>query len=285
MTSKKKYRWIPNWLKRWFYRHRPKIIVSILFLLLFVFFFWDRIFIPIYPGQAGVLWSRLGGGTVLDRTFKEGFHIIWPWNRMYIYDIRIQQIDGKVFMLSSNGLFIEVDYSARFAPKRDMLPILHQNIGPDYVERVVRPEVVSALRRVIGNYKPEDIYAMDEWGLLQEIARAAETEIHSRYINLDAVLLLELKLPVDLQNAINAKLTQEQLAQSYQYRLDRERQELERRRIEAEGIRQFEMISGISILKWRGIEATENLAKSPNAKFIVIGTDSNSLPVILNMEK
>jgi len=150
---------------------------------------------------------------------------------------------------------------------------------------LIRPEVISALRRVIGNYTAEEIYSKDERGLLREVYAEVSKHLNkNNFVNFRDVLLLELKLPEKLQTAINEKLTKKQIANSYVYRLDRENSEKERRRIEAEGIKLFEDISGVSILRWRGIEVTETLASSPNAKIVVVGTNGDSLPIILNTD-
>ncbi len=97
-------------------------------------------------------------------------------------------------------------------------------------------------------------------------------------------LILVLRLPLTVEDAIKAKLTEEQRMLSYRFRLARERDEKQRRIIEAEGVREFEKISGLSMLRWRGIEATETLAASPNSKIILMGTGAGQLPVVLNSD-
>jgi len=260
--------------------------IVLLVLVLIVIGLANRMFIFIGPGEQGVLWSRFFGGTVMDRVYDEGFHTISPWNRMYVYNVRVQEIHGDAEVLSNNGLRIGVKWSARFRARRNLdLPMLHKDIGPDYGTAIARPEVIAAIRRVLGNYTPEEIYSTDELKLLQEMMATLTDEFHQKYLEFDDVLIQELTLPEQVAKAINDKLEQQHLAASFVFRLERERQERDRKQIEAEGIAAFQRVSGISILNWRGIEATVELAKSPNTKIVILGTDSQSLPIILNTER
>ena len=161
------------------------------------------------------------------------------------------------------------------------MPALHKEYGPTYADVLVRPEVVSALRVVIGNYRPEDIYARDEQGLLDEVFATLEANLTNHYVVVQDVLIKELRLTPEIETAINNKLVQEQQALAYEFRLELEQAERQRKTIEAEGINAFQSISGISILQWRGIEATLELAKSPNAKVVIIGSGQDQMPIIL----
>lgn len=247
-------------------------------------FFYDRIIHAVYPGQMGVKWSRLGHGTVLDTAYPEGMHLVWPWDEFYIYDMREQEVKQETVIYARDGLAIAVRVSIRFRPTAQYLTRLHQNIGPEYLEKVVMPESVTTLRKVLGNYTPEMIYSKDEEGLLADLGHTLRSDLNSEYFEVIEFLVLELRLPQSIEEAIKSKLTEEQRMLSYRFRLAREKDEKERRVIEAEGLRAFEAISGLSILKWRGIEATEHLATSPNAKIILMGTGDGQLPVILNAD-
>ena len=114
--------------------------------------------ISIYPGELGVLWRRLGGGTQIDTVYREGMHLILPINKMYVYNVRKQQFTDSINVLTVDGLTVGVRYSVRYYLEKDTLPLLHQRVGPDYVNVVVRPEVRSVMRTVFGQYKPEEIY-------------------------------------------------------------------------------------------------------------------------------
>lgn len=257
------------------------LLVAALFT--FVIFF-DRIVHRVLPGERGVKWLALLGGTVLDESYGEGVHVLFPWDEFYIYNMRIQELRQETLIYANDGLEIRIISSIRFRPTRDYLPLLHRDIGPNYVDKVVKPEVVSTLRMVLGNFTPEMIYAKDEAGLLHELNETLRGELNSDYFEVDEFLVTELRLPARIEEAIKAKLTEEQKMLSYRFRLEKEKDERERRIIEAEGIRAFETISGVPILKWRGLEATERLAESPNAKIILMGTGEGQLPVILNAD-
>lgn len=270
--------------RAWFKRFGIYLSILVLLLIFGFLLLSERIVYNIHPGERGVRWSRFGG-TVLDRDYNEGLRLLPPWDEMFVYNVRVQEVHDSISVLASNGLPITLSYSCRYQPDLHKLPQLHQTYGPDYLEVMVKPEIVSALRSVIGNYRPEEIYARDEQGLLSEIYDAVSAEMINRYVTVQTILIKELRLTPELEAAINEKLVADQNALAYEFRLKREESERTRKGIEAEGIKNFETISGISILKWRGIEATLELAKSPNSKVVVIGTGANGLPVILNTEK
>lgn len=273
---------LPEWLSKWLKRSGIYLIIGSLLALFLAVSLSHRIFYTIKTGERGVRWSLFGGGTVLDRDYPEGLRIISPWDYMYVYDVRVQEVSDTVVVLTSNGLPITVKYSVRYRPDLQKLPMLHQTYGPNYVETLLKPEIVSALREVLGNYRPETIYSRSEQGLIDEIFQSLASQVTNRFIVVQTVILESLRLTPELESAINQKLVDEQTALAYEFRLSRERSEAQRKGIEAQGIQAFERLSGISILKWRGIEATENLAKSPNTKIIVIGPGATQLPVILN---
>jgi regulator of protease activity HflC (stomatin/prohibitin superfamily) len=243
--------------------------------------FYDRSLHSVRAGQLGIRWSRFTG-TRLDEVYKEGLRIIPPWDQLYIYNVRQQEMHDSITVLSSNGLPIWIKYSARYQPDVKQLAKLHQQFGPNYAEILIRPEIVSGLRQVIGNYKPEEIYSRDEEGLNTEVLQSINRELRPYPVKVDKVLSKELRLTLELEDAINDKLVAEQSALSYEYRIRSESDEARRREIEARGIRNFELLSGISILRWRGIQATEKLATSTNAKVIIMGGNGKDLPFLLN---
>lgn len=271
----------PSALVAWFRRSAIYLSIVVLVILFCALLLVNRIVYNIHPGERGVRWSRFTG-TVLDRDYYEGIRLIPPWDEMYIYNVRVQETHDTLVLLSSNGLPITISYSCRYQPDLNKLPQLHQTYGPDYAEVMVKPEIASSLREVIGNYRPEEIYARDEQGLLEEMQSELESRLVNRFVTVQALLIKELRLTPELEQAINQKLVADQNAQAYEFRLRREQSERLRKEIEARGIKSFEDISGISILKWRGIEATEELAKSPNSKVVIIGTGTGNLPVILS---
>jgi regulator of protease activity HflC (stomatin/prohibitin superfamily) len=261
---------------------RFRLWLAALLLLLFLAYLWRSIFIPIGSGQLGVLWSRFGGGTVTNRVYTEGYQTIWPWNRMAVYDVRLQEMHDVVSVLTTDGLQVSVGVTARFRPRAADLAMLHQMVGPRYKDTVVWPDVVAAVRHVIRQLKPEQLRIIGETDLAAKIDAAARDAVQKHWVDLDRVLITQITLPERLRAEIEEKLAQEQKAISYEYILRQAEQERQKRMIEADGIRAFEERSHISFLKWRGVEATEHLAASPNAKIIVMGAGTNQLPVLLS---
>ena len=259
------------------------IFVFVIFLIILIFS--NATFLTINPGHKGVLFKRFGGGLQKDETYSQGFHIIAPWNNMVIYDVRIQEGVETMSVLSKNGLTISVDLSYRFTPVEDSIGYLHDQIGKDYQDRIVIPEVRSATREVIGKYLPEELYSTQREAIQDEIFNRTAASLNEKNINLDKVLIREVSLPTKLKEAIEKKLEEEQLALQFEFKLERERKEAERKIIEAQAKADANRILNASlsdnILKDKGIEATLELAKSPNSKVIVVGGEGDGLPLIL----
>jgi len=245
----------------------------------------SSMFLTIQSGEKGVIFRRFSGGLDTVKTFGQGFHLIAPWNVMYVYDVRLQEMAERMDVMSNNGLSILVDVSLRYKPMEFSVGKLHNKIGPEYLNRIIIPEVRSATRLVIGKYTPEDLYSAKREIIQTEIFDLTSTVLTRNNIHLDAVLIRSVELPPTLRTAIEAKLKQEQESQEYEFRIEKESKEADRKRIEAQGINDFQKIvsDGISekLLKWKGIEATQALANSPNAKIVVIGSGKDGLPIIL----
>jgi len=246
----------------------------------------SSIFLTIDPGQKGVLFKRFGGGLDKETIYGQGFHVIAPWNNMFIYDVRTNEGLEKMTVLSKNGLNIKVELSYRFFPMPDKIGNLHDEIGRDYLTRIIIPEIRSATREVIGKYLPEELYSSKRETIQDEIFQRTSTSISKKHLNLDAILIREVELPETLQAAIERKLKEEQSSLEYEFRLERERKESERRVIEAQAKADANRILNASltdkILQDKGIEATLELSKSPNSKVVIVGGGDGGLPLILN---
>lgn len=270
-----------NWVSR-------NSIVAIIIALLALFiltFFSTRMIITVPAGHQGVIWRRLWG-TDLDTVFPEGTQLIFPWNRMTVYDLRIQRHDLEVRVLSTDGLEIPVSVNIRYHPERKTLPRLHQQIGPDYRDRIVVPEVTAAVRQIMGGYRPQQLYTVRTDEMQSRIIELAAKQARERFVEIDDVLIAQIRLPDIVQAAIQQKLRQEQEAEEYRYRIAKEEQERLRKELEAQGIANYQRIINEqpiadATLRWRGIDATLQLARSNNAKVIVIGGQSG-LPLILD---
>lgn len=278
-------KWSIGWINYHIYQRRRGVTISVLVGLLVFLFFAERVVIFVNAGESAVLFKRFSGGTQLDKTYGEGLHVIFPWDKMSVYTVRIQHELRQFEVLSANGLKIKVDASIRYRPILENLPDLHQQVGPNYAERIVFPEVEAVVRQIFGQYLPEDIYSSQKF-IIQNTVQNAIFEVSERFVDLDELLITKITLPDMIVNAIEEKLEKEQIALGYQFRLDSERLEAERKRIEAQGIRDFQNIvsSGITenYLRFKGIEATLKLAESHNSKIVVIGGGKDGLPIILD---
>jgi len=226
----------------------------------------------------------LVAGLKVDRVYDQGLKIIAPWNRMFVYSTRIQEDRSVMEVLSANGLTIRAELSYRYRPIQEKIGYLHNEVGENYHERIIIPEIRSATREIIGKYLPEELYSSKRDSIQTEIFLLAAERIKGKYIELDAVLIRDVGLPDKLKQAIERKLEQEQVSLEYEFRLTRAQKEAERQRIEAEGKAVANRLLSQSltdkILRDKGIDATLKLAESPNSKVIVVG-GSDGLPLIL----
>ena len=267
--------------------NRLRIICGGLVTTLIILFLWPSIVISIKPGELGVLYARFRGGTQLQHTYEEGIHFIQPWNIMYIYDVRVQEETLNIDVLTLDGLTINVQISLRFQIIRDRLPALHQEIGPRYRDKVVLPIMNSAVRQTIGSYRPDDLYSTARQELQDQMLVDAVEEMGRIPILIQGFVVKTITLPEVLRDSIERKLVAEQSYLRYKYILLEEQQEARRKIIEAEGIKAYQMLVNEhmtqNFLRYQGIQATKDLASSPNAKVVVIG-GKDGLPVILNAD-
>src|SRR6516225_10900521 len=267
---------------------------------------YPHMVVTVPSGQVGVLWKRFGGGTVLDpRKLKnEGFNLILPWNEVFLYDLRLQSFTESYNAISSDGVSLTATVIVRFRLQRDAVPVLHQAIGPNYKQVLVQPGIGSLTRQVIAEYTAEQAYSTARQEIQDKIRNLVEDRLSEKMMEhageegeesyrvsmsdtfiLYDILVTGIELPAAIVDAINRKTEQYYIAEEYKFRVERERRESERKKIEAEGIRDFQQTvsQGISesYLRWRGIEATLQLSQSTNAKVVVIGSGKDGLPIIL----
>ena len=274
-----------NKLRSWAKVNSPYLIVGALLLILVIIVLWSRILVVIKPGEAGVLYRMLTTGTVTDHVYAEGLHIVMPLNTMYKYDTRVKITLHELDVLTSSGLPIKLSLAVRYQVTYDLLGILHQQVGPDYPNKIILPQIESVLRRNIGQYTPEDIYT-NRAGVLSKIISLALEEVGRRFIQVDDIIIRSVQLPEGLQKSIETKLVSEQQFLAYKFRLKMEAEEATRKGIEAEGIAAYQKTISKTLndklVQWQGIQATLELAKSPNSKVIVIGAGKAGLPIILS---
>ncbi|MCD4825441.1 MAG: prohibitin family protein, partial [Phycisphaerae bacterium] len=198
-----------------------------------------------------------------------------------------------------DGLRMPLDISIAYRLVADDAPSLYRNLGVNYIAKVIRPASRTAIREAASQFTAQEAYAtkrgevalQTQAGLERRIkAMLSEYEgIKGTGFIIQQVMLRNVSLPNRLRQAIEQKLAAEQEAQQMEFVLAKEKKEAERKAIEAKGIKEFQQIvsEGISdkLLRWKGIEATMEISKSPNAKVVIIGSGKDGLPIILNTDK
>ncbi len=238
-------------------------------------------------GHRGIVFKTLGGGTSRE-VLGEGMTIMPIWNGVIPYDTRVQEMKETLSVLSSNGLAIRVDASVRYRPKIEELYELQTQIGQGYADKVIAPVVRSEARKVFGRYQPEEIYSTRREEIEKQIYDEVIRALEGKHVVVEAVLVRDVELPEAIKTAIADKLAEEQRAQKMRFTLDRERQEAQRKQIEAEGIAKYQLIvrQGLTpeYLQFKGIEATTKLAESPNSKIVIVGSPKSGLPLVFQAD-
>jgi regulator of protease activity HflC (stomatin/prohibitin superfamily) len=266
----------------------PFIIIGVVafFILLGIS---SSIFYTIGTTERAIVFYKFGEGLDKDHVIGQGFHMKAPWNDLFVYKINETSSDENMDVLDKNGLSIHVDVSVRYHPAPDKIGYIHEQFyrttTEDYISVLVIPEVRSTVRQVMGRYTAEEIYSTKRAEVETAIRLESEKVLLQNYVNAPAVLIRSIVLPEQIKGAIENKLQQEQEALAYQFRLDKEKSEAERKRIAAEGEARANNIVNSSLtdklLKMRGIEATLELSKSPNSKIVIVGSGKDGMPLIL----
>ncbi len=261
------------------------LIISIVAVVVLLLIFGSQMFYVLKPGERAVVFKKFGMGLDKDNILAPGFQVIAPWNDLIRYDVKEQKSEETMDVLDKEGLSINVDITLIFNPFYDKIGFLHENIGANYVSVMVIPNVRSAVRAVTGRYSAEEIYSTKRGEVETEIIEATRNALAQKNIEMKDLLIRSISLPEKIKQAIESKLQQQQEALAYQFRLDREKSEAERKRIEAKGIADYNRIISASltnsILKQKGIDATLELANSDNSKVVVVGSGKDGLPLIL----
>ncbi len=265
-------------------RRLPLIILGVIAFIV-VMALSSSLFYTISATERAVLFFPFGKGLDKDNIVGPGTHIKAPWNEVYTYKVNEMSSEENMDMLDKNGLSIHIDVTVRYYPIPDRIGYIHEQFTTDYETVLVIPEVRSTVRQVMGRFTAEEIYSTKRAEVETSIKTETETILNKNNVHATAVLIRSIALPEQIKVAIESKLQQEQEALAYQFRLDKERSEAERKRIAAEGESRANNIINNSLtdklLKMRGIEATLELSKSPNSKIIVIGSGKDGMPLIL----
>jgi regulator of protease activity HflC (stomatin/prohibitin superfamily) len=224
-------------------------------------------------------------GRVTGEVLPEGVHLVNPFKANNEMSIRTQEIKESASVPSAEGLVMNLDTSLIYHLNPDKAAEVYQKIGPNYMNVLVEPNLRAAIRESTASHSANALYTGEREAVAKQIYSQLADKLGQRGILVESVLLRDIQLPATLKSSIESKQQAEQEALAMSFRLQKETQEAQRKRIEAAGIRDFQQIvaQGISpqLLEWKGIEATESLAKSTNSKVVVIGNSKNGLPLIL----
>src|SRR5438128_7715246 len=247
--------------RRFLERHLPSAVIYLMVATLVGVVLYPHMVVTVPSGEVGVLWKRFGGGTVLDprRLKNEGFNLILPWNQVFLYDLRLQSFTESYNAISSDGVSLTATVIVRFRLQRDAVPVLHQAIGPNYEQVLVQPGIGSLTRQVIAEYTAEQAYSTARQEIQDKIRSLVEERLSQKMMEhageegeesyrvsmstifiLYDVLVTGIELPAAIVAAINRKTEQYYIAEEYKFRVEREKRESERMKIEAEGIRDFQ---------------------------------------------
>ena len=233
-------------------------------------------------GHVGVLTLF---GRVTGEALPEGMHLVNPFKSNNVLSIRTQEIKESASVPSSEGLVMNLDTSLIYHLNPVKAAEMFQKVGPNYEVVVIEPTLRASIREATASHTANALYTGEREMVAKQVREQLTAQLTGRGIEVENVLLRDIQLPTTLKASIESKQQAEQEALAMSFRLQREKQEAERKRIEAQGIHDFQQIvaQGISpaLLEWKGIEATEALAKSPNSKVVVVGNSKNGLPLIL----
>ena len=259
---------------------------AVLLVVGFILFLVANPFTVIPAGHVGV---KDFFGSVSQGILSPGINLVMPFTRVVKMSVQTQEIKEQADVPSKEGLILNLEVSLLFQLDPSKAVDIYKTVGQDYVGTIVEPQFRSAIREITASYEAKALYSAERDKIAQEIFDLFRRIAGERGIIVQQVLLRKIGLPPVVANAIQEKLRREQEAEQMKFVLQKESQEAERTRIEAQGIADFQksVAQGISsqLLEWKGIEATEKLAASPNTKIVVIGNTKTGLPIILSGEK
>src|SRR5262245_19871865 len=262
-------------------RFRPALLIVIIGVALLLLVFGG----PLRTVPAGHVGVKDFFGSVSSAALSPGIHLVVPLTRVVRMSVQTQEIKEVAEVPSREGLILNLETSLLYQLDPAKAAEIYKTVGPEYLGTIVEPQFRSAIREITASYDAKALYSAERERIAGEIFALFRRLASERGIIVHQVLLRKIGLPPVVASAIQEKLRREQEAEQMKFVLQKEQQEAERKRIEAQGIADFQRIvaQGISaqLLEWKGIEATEKLASSRNTKIVVIGNTKTGLPIIL----
>jgi len=288
--------WLVGTLRDWFARNYIGLAFSVILVSITVVVLWHRVVILIPAGFVGVIYRPLFGGIAMDKILGEGVNIVFPLNTVTQYDARVQMKKIEMEVLTKDQLRSDIKVSFQFQVNKFGLPMLHKFVGPDYVEKVILPEVTGKTRVMFAELTSQEAFTKQLEKAVNEIAIMSDQVIleklgppgldYVRLLRITAVQLESMEFPAEIQAAIRNKIAESQIAEAGVFKVQAARLEAERKEVEAGGIKKYQDIVNAGLtdnyLKIRGIEATLKLAESNNAKVVIFGSSPNGLPIVLS---
>ena len=282
-------------LLRWAEQKLLTIFFTAVLIMSSIIILWPLMFVVVPAGKIGVIYRPLSEGVDLDEIIKEGAYLILPWNKVTQYSVQIQLKELDLELLTSDLLKTNVKVSFQFEVNPNTLPLLHKYVGVDYLDKMIIPQVIKVTRDKVAQFNSRLAYTGNLSQVASDIAITTDNLLinqlsppgltNVRLIRVSSVQLTSVVYPPAVQTAIDNKVVESEVAESFKFRIQAARLESERKIIEAKGIREFQLIVNEGMtenyLRFRGIQATEELAKSSNAKTLIFGSGPSGLPLVL----
>ncbi len=266
-------------------QRRINILIALLCTLLFFVIFIDKIVMLNGPSTASIIYKPFTGGVSVETVYGEGVYFVWPWNTAYQFNTREQLVDDTLHIIVNNGVTVSVRVNYRYFPVKDSLPVIFRKYGTDYLKVFVKPEIMFGVREMLSGMRPEDIYSFKLDSAKEACLAKSKLALAKGNVSISNILIVDIKLPPNVVAAIERKLSEEQLSQEYDFKIDIARKEKTIKGIEASSIKmaQDTISNGLSgkYLQYLQIEALHDLSKSTNSKVIIMPSDKSN-PILLN---
>jgi len=224
-------------------------------------------------------------GRVESHVLHSGLHFTSPFADVLSFTTKTQLLEQQNHVPTKEGLTVDLDVAVLFRADETKVRDIYLGLGANYITVIVQPELSSAVRGLTSEADAKALYTSGRLEMQKKLKSELTSALAPRGIVVEEVLLKAVRLPSLLTHAIELKAEAEQDSARMEFVLTKERQEAERKSVEAGGIAAFQRIvsEGISpaLLQWKGIEATEKLASSTNSKMVIMGNGKDSLPVLL----
>lgn len=282
-------------LLRWAEQKLLTIFFTVILIISSIIILWPLMFVIVPAGKIGVIYRPLSDGVDLGSVIEEGAHLILPWNKVTQYSVQIQLKELDLELLTSDLLKTKVKVSFQFEVNPNTLPLLHKYVGVDYLDKMIIPQVIKVTRDKVAQFNSRIAYTGNLSQVANDITITTDNLLinqlsppglsNVRLIRVSSVQLTSVVYPPPVQAAIDNKVVESEIAESFTFKIQAARLESERKIIEAKGIREFQLIVNEGMtenyLRFRGIQATEELAKSSNAKTLIFGSGPSGLPLVL----